>query len=192
MQLDAELRVEKELGIQSSNRAKPGIDKENPLKSLKPINNMMSVTADESGFNLDEEGLRPIDHGKAAQKLSKIMHKSANDKHIELIKSLPSLNYNANQASIYNRKPTLRFQDHVKTFKDSQISNEDKPHMMGVSASSGHSFLNMINNSNSRRGTSKGFDKEYSNANDSSLQIDFHHRSSNNGLKIKKVRNSSV
>jgi hypothetical protein len=36
---------------------------------------MMSVTGDESAFNLDEEALMPIDHGKAAKKLSKIMHK---------------------------------------------------------------------------------------------------------------------
>lgn len=74
----------------------------------------MSVTGDESAFNLDEEGLMPIDHGKAAKKLSKIMHKQANDKHIELIKSLPSLNYNASKASVYSRKPTMRFQDHVR------------------------------------------------------------------------------
>lgn len=62
--------------------------------------------------------------------------------------------------------------------------------MMGASASSDHSFLNMINNSNSRRGTSKGH--PYNNINDTSVQIDFHHRGQNNGLKIKKVRNSSV
>ena len=79
----------------------------------------MNNTADNSTFNLDEEGLVPIDHGKAAKKLSKIMHKQANDQHIELIKSLPSLNYNASKASVYSRKPTLRFQDHVKTYKDS-------------------------------------------------------------------------